>query len=76
MGNAVNDACEHLRDEILKAAARLHGGQPDEWQLIEGVLERGTTRVSVADLRQLAKAARQKPYEVALRNRLRQKLSS
>jgi CO/xanthine dehydrogenase Mo-binding subunit len=61
MGNAVQDACEQLKAEILRAAARLHGGKPDEWQLTDGLLERAPSppsspavgegvKVSLADL--------------------------
>jgi len=50
MGNAVNDACEHLKTEILRAAARLHGGRSEEWQIDDGVLQRNGTRVTVTDL--------------------------
>ncbi len=40
MGNAVQDGCERLKAEILKAAARIHGGEPGEWRLLDGMLER------------------------------------
>jgi CO/xanthine dehydrogenase Mo-binding subunit len=48
MGNAVQDACEQLKAEILTAAARLHGG--GGWRLQEGVVERGETHFGLADL--------------------------
>ena len=50
MGNAVHDACAHLREEILKAAARSHGGQPTDWQISDGIVGREQTRLAVADL--------------------------
>jgi len=50
MGNAVQNACALLRDEILKTAAGTHGGQPEDWQLTDGILSRNGTQLSVNDL--------------------------
>src|SRR6266545_2531097 len=50
MGNAVHDACKHLRGEILSAAARLHGGAPGGWDLQEGILEGNGTRITTTEL--------------------------
>lgn len=50
MGNAVKDACEQLEAEILKAAARVHGGEPGEWRLHDGMVERGGLRFTPVDL--------------------------
>jgi CO/xanthine dehydrogenase Mo-binding subunit len=52
MGNAVNDACEQLKTEILKTVARVHGGRSEEWQIDDGILVRDATRVSLGDLAQ------------------------
>ena len=38
MGNAVHDACEKLKQELLSLAAQVKGGKPEEWQLIQGRL--------------------------------------
>lgn len=50
MGNAVQNGCELLKDEILKAAARVYGGSSADWQLTDGALERAGVRVPLADL--------------------------
>ena len=38
MGNAVHDACEKLKQELLSLASQVKGGKPEEWRLIEGRL--------------------------------------
>lgn len=50
MGNAVLDACELLKVELLKSTAQLRGGTPDEWRIEDGMLTRGATRVTLAEL--------------------------
>jgi CO/xanthine dehydrogenase Mo-binding subunit len=38
MGNAVHNACNKLKQDLLGLAAQAKGGKPEEWQLIEGRL--------------------------------------
>jgi CO/xanthine dehydrogenase Mo-binding subunit len=38
MGNAVHDACEKLKQELLSLASQVKGGKPEEWRLIQGRL--------------------------------------
>ncbi len=50
MGNAVNDACERLKSELLKAAARLRGGDAGAWSIEDGVLRRDGIHLTLAEL--------------------------
>ena len=50
MGNAVHDACEKLKQELLSLAAQVKGGNPKEWQLIEGRLCWGETSFSINEI--------------------------
>jgi CO/xanthine dehydrogenase Mo-binding subunit len=50
MGNAVHDACEKLKQELLSLAAQVKGGNPKEWQLIEGRLCWGETSFSISEI--------------------------
>jgi CO/xanthine dehydrogenase Mo-binding subunit len=36
MGRAVMSACENLKRELISAAARSKGGNPEEWRILEG----------------------------------------
>ncbi|MDH3444356.1 MAG: molybdopterin-dependent oxidoreductase, partial [Deltaproteobacteria bacterium] len=38
MGNAVQNACNKLKQELFTLAAQIKGGEPEEWQLIDGRL--------------------------------------
>lgn len=40
MGNAVQSVCENLKHELILAAARLKGGNPEEWRMDGGRLRR------------------------------------
>ena len=50
MGNAVQDACEQLRAAMLQAAARVRGGEPGEWRLRDGIVERAGARLTPKEL--------------------------
>ena len=50
MGNAVHDACEKLKQELLSLAAQVKGGNPKEWQLIQGRLCWGETSFSISEI--------------------------
>ena len=49
MGNAVHDACEKLKQELISLAAQVKGGNP-EWQLIQGRLCWGETSFSIGEI--------------------------
>lgn len=36
LGTAVYNACENLKGEMIQTAAKLKGGNPDEWSVIQG----------------------------------------
>jgi CO/xanthine dehydrogenase Mo-binding subunit len=38
MGNAVQNACENLKRDLITLAAQAKGGSPEEWQVINGRL--------------------------------------
>ncbi len=50
MGNAVQNACENLKREILTLAAQVRGGSPEEWQLIQGRLYRAENTFSLGEI--------------------------
>jgi CO/xanthine dehydrogenase Mo-binding subunit len=50
MGNAVHDACEKLKQELLSLAAQVKGGNPKEWQLVQGRLCWGETSFSISEI--------------------------
>ena len=50
MGNAVQDACEKLKQELFSLAAQVKGGKPEEWQLIQGRLCWGETSFSISEI--------------------------
>ena len=50
MGNAVHNACEKLKQELLSLAAQVKGGKPGEWQLIQGRLCWAETSFSIAEI--------------------------
>jgi CO/xanthine dehydrogenase Mo-binding subunit len=50
MGNAVHNACEKLKQELLALAAQVKGGKPEEWQIVEGRLCWGETSFSIEEI--------------------------
>jgi CO/xanthine dehydrogenase Mo-binding subunit len=50
MGNAVRNACEHLKIELARTAAESYGGSPEDWRVADGELRRGEERYTLADL--------------------------
>ncbi|MBI4199643.1 MAG: xanthine dehydrogenase family protein molybdopterin-binding subunit [Chloroflexi bacterium] len=50
MGNAVQDACEDLKRELLSAAAMCKGGRPEEWRLAQGRLWHGEHDFSPSEI--------------------------
>jgi CO/xanthine dehydrogenase Mo-binding subunit len=56
MGNAVHNACNKLKQELLSLAVQAKGGKAEEWQLIEGRLCWGETSFAIADIIRLAGA--------------------
>ena len=50
MGNAVQDACEKLKQELFSLAAQVKGGKPEEWQLIQGRLCWAETSFSIGEI--------------------------
>ena len=50
MGNAVQDACEKLKQELFSLAAQVKGGKAGEWQLIQGRLCWGETSFSISEI--------------------------
>src|SRR4029453_16800234 len=54
MGNAVHDACNKLKEELLSLASQAKGGKGEEWQRIQGRLCWGETSFSVGEIIRLA----------------------
>ena len=50
MGNAVQDACEKLKQELFSLAAQVKGGKPEEWRLIQGRLCWAETSFSIGEI--------------------------
>ncbi len=50
MGNAVHDACERLKQELLSLAAQVKGGKAEEWRLIQGRLCWAETSFSIGEI--------------------------
>ena len=50
MGNAVHNACNDLKRDLLGIAAQAKGGKAEEWQLIQGRLCWGETSFAIADI--------------------------
>ena len=50
MGNAVHNACNDLKRDLLGVAAQAKGGKAEEWQLIQGRLCWGETSFAIADI--------------------------
>ncbi|HEX2929932.1 MAG TPA: molybdopterin cofactor-binding domain-containing protein, partial [Candidatus Binatia bacterium] len=56
MGNAVHNACNKLKEELLSLASQAKGGKREEWQLIEGRLCWGEASFSISEIIRLAGA--------------------
>ena len=54
MGNAVHNACNHLKQELFTLAAQAKGGKAEEWQLIEGRLCSRETSFSISEIIRIA----------------------
>jgi len=50
MGNAVHNACNKLKGELLSLAAQVKGGKSEEWQIIDGRLCWGETSFSINEI--------------------------
>ncbi|MBM2810665.1 MAG: aldehyde oxidase, partial [Chloroflexi bacterium] len=50
MGNAVENACKALKDELRYAAARVLGGDASEWIVENGTLRRDRTALTFSEL--------------------------
>ncbi len=50
MGNAVLNACENLKLEIARAAARLGGGAAEDWSVADGHARRGATALTFEEI--------------------------
>ena len=50
MGNAVHNACNDLKRDLLGIATQAKGGKAEEWQLIQGRLCWGETSFAIADI--------------------------
>jgi CO/xanthine dehydrogenase Mo-binding subunit len=50
MGNAVHNACNKLKEDLLSLAAQVKGGKPEEWQIVEGRLCWGEASFSVDEI--------------------------
>src|SRR4029078_6499748 len=50
MGNAVHNACNKMKQDLLGIAAQAKGGKAEEWQLIQGRLCWGETSFAIADI--------------------------
>src|SRR5215470_6449891 len=54
IGNAVENACENLKRELVLMAAQAKGGNPDEWRIAQGRLWRAENSLSFAEVVRLA----------------------
>jgi CO/xanthine dehydrogenase Mo-binding subunit len=50
LGNAVQHACEKLKQELFALAAQVKGGKPEEWQLVQGRLCWAETSFSIGEI--------------------------
>ncbi|MGH7928669.1 MAG: xanthine dehydrogenase family protein molybdopterin-binding subunit, partial [Candidatus Binatia bacterium] len=50
MGNAVHNACNKLKDDLLTLASQVKGGKPEEWQIIRGRLCWGEASFSIEEI--------------------------
>jgi len=54
MGNAVHNACNKLKEELLSLAAQVKGGKSEEWQIVEGRLCWGEASFSIEEVIRVA----------------------
>ncbi len=50
MGNAVHNACNKIKEELLSLASQVKGGKPEEWQIVEGRLCWGEASFSINEI--------------------------
>ena len=50
MGNAVENACEKLKQELVALACQTKGGRPEEWRVAEGRLWRAENSFSFGEI--------------------------
>jgi CO/xanthine dehydrogenase Mo-binding subunit len=50
LGNAVKNACESLKQELVNVAAEIKGGNPSEWRVADGRLWRAEQSFSFGDI--------------------------
>jgi CO/xanthine dehydrogenase Mo-binding subunit len=50
MGRAVMSACENLKRELISAASRAQGGNPEEWRVLDGRLCRMDSSFSFGEI--------------------------
>ena len=50
LGTAVYNACENLKREMIEAAVKTKGGNPEEWRLVEGYLCRAERSFPFAEI--------------------------
>lgn len=50
MGNAVKNACDNLKQELIGVACQTKGGKPEEWQVVDGRLCLAEVSFSFADV--------------------------
>ncbi len=50
MGNAVHNACNTVKQELLSLAAQAKGGKAEEWQLVQGRLCWGESSFSIEEI--------------------------
>jgi CO/xanthine dehydrogenase Mo-binding subunit len=50
LGTAVYNACENLKREMIQTAAKLKGGSPEEWSVVQGHVCRAERSFSFAEI--------------------------
>ena len=50
LGTAVYNACENLKQEMIQTAAKLKGGSPEEWTVVQGHVCRAERSFSFAEI--------------------------
>src|SRR4030095_4149971 len=50
MGNAVLNACENLKRDLITLAVQVKGGSPEEWQVINGCLCRAENGFAFSEI--------------------------
>ena len=50
MGKAVENACENLKQELIRLASQAKGGKPEEWQVQEGRLLRAERSFTFSEI--------------------------